>query len=127
MYLTTAFIEQPTTVFKAPGTEATFRCRHEDAGVHIGWQVNGTSIGQVKNSNIIPGTIRDERGYLVDILTILALPKYNNTEVQCLAITLVPNITTELTPVAKLIIQEGYQLLCTFIVMIIIMCYFRAK
>ena len=108
MYHTTAFIEQPTTILKAPGTQAIFRCRHEDASVHIGWQVNGTSIGQVMNSNIIPGTIRDEKGHLVDVLTILALPEYNNTEVRCLAITLIPNITTELTPIAKLIIQEGY-------------------
>ena len=72
----------------------------------IGWQVNGTSVGKLMNPDIIPGTIRDESGYLVDILTILALPEYNKTAVQCIAITLVSN-TTELTPVATLIIQEG--------------------
>ena len=91
----------------APGTQTTFRCRHGDADV-IGWRVNGTSVGQLMNPNIIPGTIRDESGYLVDILTILALPEYNKTAVQCIAITLVSN-TTELTPVAILIIQEGKQ------------------
>ena len=73
----------------------------------IGWRVNGTSIGQLKDPNVIPRTIRDESDQLVDILTILALPQYNNTEVQCVAIVLVPNITRELTSVAILIIQEG--------------------
>ena len=73
----------------------------------IGWQVNGTSVGQLMNPNVIPQNIRDESSHLIDILKILALPEYNNTEVQCVAITLVPNVTTELTPVAILIIQEG--------------------
>ena len=91
----------------APGTQATFRCRHGDADV-IGWQVNETSVGQLMNPDIIPGTIRDKSGYLVDILTILALPEYNKTAVQCIAITVVSNMT-ELTPVALLIIQEGKQ------------------
>ena len=77
----------------------------------IGWQVNGTSVGQLMNPNIIPQNIRDESSHLIDILKILALPEYNNTEVQCVAITLVPNVTTELTPVATLIIQEGIKAL----------------
>ena len=91
----------------APDTLATFRCRHENADTLIGWQVNGTSVGQLKNPNVIPRTIRDESGHLVDILTIVALPKYNLTEVQCVAITISINTTTEFTPVATLIIQEG--------------------
>ena len=102
---TTAFIEQPITILVAPGTQATFRCRHEHADI-IGWEVNGTSVGQLKNPDVTPRAIRDESGRLVNILMILALPEYNLTEVQCVAITISSN-TTELTPVATLIIRQG--------------------
>ena len=102
--VTTAFVERPTTLMVAPGMQATFRCQHESPAT-IGWRVNGTSINQLPNRDIIPGNVHNNCGQLVNNLSIVTIPEYNGTEVVCVAI--FSNGSSEASPKAVLIIQEG--------------------
>ena len=100
------FTEPPFSLMVTPGTRATFRCRHESADV-IGWRVNGTSIGQVGNPDFIPGTIRRGDGSLVHILTIVARPEYNDTDIVCVAAFIHQESPLELSPAVTLTVFAG--------------------
>ena len=63
-------------------TNALFRCRHQLLDAIIGWQINGSSIGQYLD--VKRGVIPDNDS-LVETLTIPALLEYNGTTVVCLA------------------------------------------
>lgn len=79
------FTEVPSSQVVYIGEEAVFRCRHPNAYV-VGWNVNGSGIGQTPSLDITPGTDRDDNGTLVNTLTIIARPQYNGTVVECVAI-----------------------------------------
>ena len=80
-----AFIEQPSTLVVPANTEATFRCRHQTAD-SVTWLINGTSVINIDNPDITPNIINDEKNHPVNTLNIVARPKYNETEVECVAI-----------------------------------------
>ena len=86
------------------GIPATFRCRHQTAD-SVGWLVNGTLLGSISNNDITPWMLY-ENNHLVNNLTIMALPKYNGTEVECVAI-FFNGSPPELTPTVTLTVQEG--------------------
>ena len=96
----------PSSLVVSPDTEATFRCRYQTADI-IGWLVNGTSVGQIIRSDITPGTIRYDGGILVHTLTILACPKYNNSEVECVASFVHQQLPPVLSPIVTLSVLEG--------------------
>ena len=106
LFFTVDFSELPSTLIVSPGTEATFRCRHPTADV-IGWLVNGMSVGQIINSDIIPGTIHDDGGSLLHTLTIVAYPEYNESEIECVASFIHQQLPSQLSPVVTLTILEG--------------------
>ena len=56
--------------------DVVFHCSHSTADT-IGWLINGSSLGSNPPDDIMPS---------VKTLTIIALPKYNNTEIQCVAV-----------------------------------------
>ena len=67
-------------MIQAEGTPAMFQCQYTGATT-VGWIFNGTSIHSYSPPNIttdvLPGS--------VNVLTVLALPAYNETEVWCVA------------------------------------------
>lgn len=67
------------------GAEATFRCQHDDAQV-IDWNINGRSLGNYIPPNVTQNTLSSPEGF-VHTLSILALEHYNETYVECVAIT----------------------------------------
>ena len=69
----------PSSLTVAVGEEAVFQCRYP--GAAINWQINGTA---VVNSQFVTVTSSGEQPS--DTLTITALPEYNETEVQCIAL-----------------------------------------
>ena len=76
----TGFTIVPQDVIQAEGTPATFQCQYSGATT-VGWIFNGTSIHLYNPPNItndiLPGSI--------NVLTVLALLAYNETEVWCVA------------------------------------------
>ena len=92
------------------GVEVEFRCQHSDANF-IGWSVNNQSIECIP----LPGVSQDH-GHL----TILALPEYNATVIECVALYL--NGSLELTPPAYLIVEgrvvQGISLYYKFIIVL---------
>ena len=75
----------PLSIVAAIGTEVTFRCRHDDAHV-IDWNVNGSSLGNFIPPNVTQSTLSSPGGF-VHTLSILALERYNETSLECVAIT----------------------------------------
>ena len=73
------FTTVPSSLTVAVGEEAVFLCRYP--GATIIWQINGTA---VVDSQLVTLTSSGEQ--LLDTLTITALPEYNGTEVQCVAL-----------------------------------------
>ena len=100
-----AFIEQPSTLVVPANTKATFRCRHQTAD-SISWLINGTSIVSIDNPDIIPDIINGENNHPVNTLNIVARPKYNKTEVECVA-TFFDSSPIQRSQVVMLIVQ-GY-------------------
>lgn len=75
------FTISPQDTIQAVGTPAKFQCQYSDART-VGWIFNGTSIHSYNppanvTSGILPGSI--------NVLTVLALPDYNETEIWCVA------------------------------------------
>ena len=99
------FTEYPLNITLLIGSEreVVFRCRHPNANL-IGWIVNGSSLGQNPPPDITPGTTRDDDGALVNTLTIIARPEYNETVVECQAFF---DGSTEMTPPVTLTIING--------------------
>ena len=78
------------------GVDAVFRCRHSDADF-IGWKVNNVSIGRDPLPGVSVGA---------GTLTILALPEFNGTVVECLAFFI--SGTAESAPPVMLIVQGKF-------------------
>ena len=89
-------------MIQAEDTPATFRCQYPSATT-VAWIFNGTSIHLYNPPNItndvLPGSI--------NVLTVLALPAYNETEVWCVASILHNGLNgrVEYSPKGKLIVQ----------------------
>ena len=66
------------------GREAEFRCRHSTADT-IRWRLDGMLVGGSPPPDVTPSSDRDGNGNLVQILTIVASPQYNGSEVVCVA------------------------------------------
>ena len=96
------FTISPQDVIQAEGTLATFQCQYSSATT-VGWIFNGTSIYSYNPPNIttsiLPGS--------VNVLTVLALPAYNETEVWCVATILQNGMSgrVEYSSKGKLVIQ----------------------
>ena len=95
------FIEIPSsvTIEVESGVEidAVFRCRHQCIEAVISWLMNGRL-----NPDVVDGFIRDSNGIRIETLTIPAIPKYNGTEVVCVA-TFIDRSPSEVTPPANFI------------------------
>lgn len=87
------FTEVPRTLNVTAGNDAVFMCDHSDAAF-LGWLINGEPALRANISGVSMQT---------NSLTILALPEYNGTEVECLALYL--DGTSETSPPALLIVQ----------------------
>lgn len=94
------FTEAPMTLNVTPGTEAVFRCRHSAAD-SLGWRVNSSSIERNPLAGVSEGS---------GTLTILALPEYNGTVVECVALFFNGSLPTLSQP-AYLIVQGRVVLL----------------
>ena len=64
------------------GTVHVFRCRHLSINAFINWRVNGSPAGQFYD--IIVDSVGED-GAIVNTLSIPVKPKYNGTEVVCIA------------------------------------------
>ena len=89
-------MELPQTRNVTAGSEVEFRCQHSEADF-IGWRVNNVS---VRNSPL-PGVSQSQAG---TALTILALPEYNGTVVECVALFL-DGSQPEYSPPVYLIVE----------------------
>ena len=62
-----------------------FRCRPIALNVHnVFWTLNRARVGANPPLEVTPGTIR-ENGNVIDTLTIICMPTYNNSEIICMA------------------------------------------
>ena len=101
------FLEEPSSIYAALGSEVMFRCRHPTAEI-IGWDINGTALGQLRSlQNISSGSHSTADG-VVHTLTILALEAYNNTEVSCVAAFFDSQYPVERTSNVVLVVQGMY-------------------
>ena len=78
------FVAVPTSQEVAVDREAVFRCRHSTADT-IRWRLDGMLIGGSPPPDVTPSSARGKDGNLVQILTIVASPQYNGSEVVCVA------------------------------------------
>ena len=86
----------PSSVTVGVEEEAVFLCRYP--GATINWRINGTAV--VSSPSI---TVTSSGEQALDTLTITALPEYNGTEVQCVA--LLQNFSVQMAPSVYLMIN----------------------
>ena len=92
-----------TLTYPSEMVDASFRCHYEPQ-VHIIWLVNGTQFRSYSQSGIESTVINHDNESATEILTIPNNPRYNGTQVVCVAY---PDAPREATPVATLIIITG--------------------
>lgn len=80
IYAHAGFNNFPQNVIQAEGVEAHFNCQYNSAST-IGWLFNGASIYAMLPPNVSRNVINES----TEVLTVLALPKYNGTEICCVA------------------------------------------
>ena len=87
---------------------AEFVCKHTNADF-VGWRINGTSVGNTVTfpNNIHTTVMTDTDGIAVHTLTIEAQSEYNETIVDCVALSLNPS-GSEFSPNVTLRIQGGH-------------------
>ena len=96
------FAEVPSSMIVELGTATPpFRCRHTSPEVLILWTVNGSPSRDFLD--IRSGSV-NESGNIVHTLTIPAEPRYNGTEVVCLAVFRDGLTPTEVTPAATILL-----------------------
>ena len=96
MYAIVEFTTVPSSLEVNTGEEAVFLCRYP--GATIIWWINGTA---AVNSPSITVTSSGEQPS--DTLTITALPEYNGTIIECVA--LLQDLSTQRAPLVQLIIN----------------------
>ena len=98
MYI--AFSEIPTSQVVSAGEEAEFRCQYTYNGaLFIVWTVNGSYSHPFGSST--EGRQTDDS--LLSILSILALPEYNGTLVQCVVTIFNGTSSVFTSPTARLL------------------------
>lgn len=101
------FIEEPSPITVAVGAAAIFRCRHASAHT-IDWNINGRSLGSFIPPNVTQNILSSPGGF-IHTLSILALEHYNETRVECVAITFLDetriNQRRQATPSVVLLVQ----------------------
>ena len=95
-YVIVEFTTVPSSLEVNTGEEAVFLCRYP--GATIIWWINGTA---AVTSPSIAVSSSGEQSF--DTLTITALPEYNGTEVQCVA--LLQDLSTQRAPPVQLLIN----------------------
>ena len=86
----------PSSLEVNTGEEAVFQCRYP--GASINWQINGTAA--VSSPSI---TVTSSSEQPSDTLTITALPVYNETVIECVAV--LQDFTIQRAPPVQLIIN----------------------
>ena len=71
----------------------------------IGWNINGNSLGGYHPVNVTSSSEPFPGGGVLNLLTIQALPAYNNTNVSCIATSFGSQSPVERTPIVTLVIQ----------------------
>ena len=95
-YAIVDFTTVPSSLEVNTGEEAVFLCRYP--GASINWLINGTA---AVSSPSVTVTFSGEQQS--DTLTITALPEYNGTEVQCVA--LLQDYSLQRAPAVQLLIN----------------------
>ena len=95
-YVIVEFTTVPSSLEVNAGEEAVFLCQYP--GAAINWLINGVA---AVSSLSITITSSDEQAS--DTLTITALPEYNGTEVQCVALLL--DFSVQRAPAVQLLIN----------------------
>ena len=96
MYAIVEFTTVPSSLEVNTGEEAVFLCQYP--GASIIWQINGTAA--VSSPSV---TVTSSGEQQSDTLTITALPEYNGTEVQYVA--LLQDFSVQRAPTVQLIIN----------------------
>ena len=101
-----AFTISPSSQVVGVGRMAEFRCQNLN-GHNIFWRVNETRVTLNKphpdHPDITISTTRDENGHVVNLLSIDAQSKYNDTTIVCIAVSISGSSSN--TPPVKLLIQ----------------------
>ena len=84
--------------------EVVFQCQHSTADV-IGWRLNGTLLSAYAHQNTTVSSIPLSDGGITYKLMIIALPEYNNTSIECVAVFLDPGLPIMETAPIVLLIQ----------------------
>ena len=104
-----AFTISPSSQVVGVGQMAVFRCQNQNALV-IFWRVNETQVTfnnpHPDPADITISTTMDENNAVVNLLSIIAQSKYNETAIICIAVSIGGN-SSDTTPVKLLI--EGEQ------------------
>ena len=103
-----AFTISPSSQVVGVGQMAVFRCQNLNVPV-IFWRVNETQVTfnvHHPDPGITISTTRDENNTVVNLLSIIAQSKYNDTTIVCIAVS-VGGSSSDTTPVKLLI--EGEQ------------------
>ena len=100
------FIEVPLPLNMTSEQSAIFRCTHTTADT-LAWRVNNTSVRNLPNS-VARETVAALNGTLTSNLTIETYLRYDDTQVDCVALFFDPTIATELSPTVTLRIQGTY-------------------
>ena len=102
----TVFIEVPLPLNVTSEQSALFRCTHATADT-LAWRVNNTSVRNLPDS-VVHEALAVLNGTLTSNLTIETNLKYNDTQVDCVALFFDPTTATELSPTVTLRIQGTY-------------------
>ena len=100
------FIEVPLPLNVTSEQSALFRCTHATADT-LAWRVNSTSLRNLPDF-VANETLTALNGMLTSNLTIETNLRYNDTQVDCIALFFDPPIATELSPTVTLRIQGTY-------------------
>ena len=98
------FLRSPVSLNVIVDTVAVLQCQHTSAD-GINWRINGSTLRDLPEG---VSTYRSSDG--IYILTIIALLKYNQTVVECVA--LFDDFPSERTNPAALMVQGKYAIVC---------------
>ena len=97
------FIIAPTDQTVVQNGTASILCQHSRAD-SVGWILNNESITNSTNTEVESTSERLDGGGVLHILTIIATPKYNLSNIQCVA-SFFDGSRAQLTSAAQLLIQ----------------------
>lgn len=98
----TTFTTIPLAKNVSAGERVVFQCQHETAD-GIGWKLNGTLLNTFNPANVTATGLPLPNGNVIYNLILTALPRYNNTTIECIATFLNQEAPTSTEPVLLLI------------------------